>query len=766
MNEKPIRMRILLVKDGENDFSKDPSSCDESRVVHLELEWIDTVSEPEERPRANRRDLMLVDHRLGPESDTELLQQPQAEAHYQIIFDSHPLAMLLVDSSNGQVLSLNRSAQELFCVPDKDECRVAFDQLVLEEKTAHFLTISEGVFARRGCSIAVHRRNDGTELFMEVQRQPLRVGHQELDLIIVEDVTSQLEQNRQLSFIHRAIEHTSDGIVISDARQPDMPVVYVNSAFERITGYPAHECFGRNCRFLQFGRCSVPDNSDNEDLARIREGLRSGQKISGVLRNFRKDGSPFWNELIVSPIRDNEGNVSHFIGILNDVSEQKAAEVKIAYQANHDVLTGLPNRSLLEDRLKQACKVAVRSGRKVAVLFFDLDGFKPINDTLGYQIGDQVLTEVALRLESRIRCGDTVARCSGDEFIVVLPDLAQPDDVLGIVEKLLQAIAAPYHIESHVLRLTASVGIAMDDGRISDPVKLVLQADLAMVRAKHHGRNTYQWFASDLKDQANRRVELRNELQRTLEENVGELAVFYQPIIEGATGRVSGYEALVRWYHPSRGLVPPDQFVPLAEDTGQIVKLGEWVLWRACSDAVQLHDIGYQNQKVSVNVSPVQLRQEGFVALVKKVLRQTGLAPNLLELEIVESVVIYDTHKVVERLHELRALGVGIAIDDFGTGFSSLSYLKLMPVSKIKIDSSFVKDVFIDPTDAAITQGILSLAHHLSLDVVAEGVETEAHAALLRKHNCRLLQGYLFAKPMTFEDLTSFLSKHDACCPS
>ncbi|WP_449285413.1 EAL domain-containing protein [Marinobacter sp. PE14] len=765
MKEDQIRMRILLVEDGENDFLITRDLLNQRGVMHLELECVNNTSGAEEALRASRHDLVLVDHRLGPETDTKLLQKPQSEAHYRIAFDSNPLAMLLVDSSNGQVLSLNRSARELYGIPDIDKCRITFDQLVFEEKQANSLANEEGFFARKGCSLGVHRRNDGTELFVEVQRQPLQVGHQELDLIIVVDVTGQLEQNRQLNFVHRAIEHTSDGIVISDARQPDMPVVYVNSAFERITGYSAQECFGRNCRFLQFGRCSVPDNSDNEDLARIREGLRSGQKISGVLRNFRKDGSPFWNELIVSPIRDNEGNVSHFIGILNDVSEQKAAEVKIAYQANHDALTGLPNRSLLEDRLKQACKVAARSGRKVAVLFFDLDGFKPINDTLGYQIGDQVLTEVALRLESRIRCGDTVARCSGDEFIVVLPDLAQPDDVLAIVEKLLQAIAAPYHIQSHVLRLTASVGIAMDDGKTSDPVKLVLQADLAMVRAKHHGRNTYQWFASDLTDKANRRVELRNELQRTLEENEGELAVFYQPIIEGATGSVSGSEALVRWHHPSRGLVPPDQFVPLAEDTGQIIKLGEWVLWRACFDAVHLHGIGYQNHKVSVNVSPVQLRQEGFVELVKKVLRRTGLAPNLLELEIVESVVIYDTHRVVERLHELRALGVGIAIDDFGTGFSSLSYLKIMPVSKIKIDRSFVNDVFIDPTDAAITQGILSLAHHLSLDVVAEGVETEAHSAFLRKHNCQLLQGYLFAKPMPFEDLTSFLSKHNASCP-
>ncbi len=302
-----------------------------------------------------------------------------------------------------------------------------------------------------------------------------------------------------------------------------------------------------------------------------------------------------------------------------------------------------------------------------------------------------------------------------------------------------------------------SAGIALDDGSIADPMELVQQADLAMYQAKQQGRNTYQWYASGLNEEASERVELRNDLQRALEHK--QLEVFYQPLVDSRSGQVRCSEALVRWHHPQRGLVSPGTFIPLAEDTGQIIELGNWVLYQACRDNVRLQGMGYRNHRVAVNVSPMQLRQMNFVERVTETLRQTGMAPELLELEIVESAVLYDTDQVVASLTQLRALGIGIAIDDFGTGFSSLSYLKIMPVTKIKIDRAFVKDVISNRSDAAITQGVLSMAHHLSLEVVAEGVETEAHAAFLRKHHCETLQGYLFARPMPFMDLVDYLSK-------
>ena len=818
MPDDQTRLRVLLIEDDEDDVLITRDLLHEGSAMPFDLAWIDNADDGLLALRDNQHDVALVDYRLGPESGIDLIRQArqegistplilltgqgdhnldlkaveigaadylvkglvdaqslirsiryaidrsqaitglqQSEARYRVLFNSNPVAMMLTEPDTGQVVSINDAARMLYDLPPEQATRIRLADLASPQNEPGGLErplSTEGLFAQPGSRLEVHRRMDGTELCVEVRSQSMQLNHRPLDLVMVMDVTERIENSRQLRLMKQGIESSSNGIVIVDARRSEMPIIYVNPAFQRITGYRADECRGYNCRFLQNGADS--DDTNRQALEQIRQGLREEQEVTVVLRNFRRDGTPFWNDLFIAPIRDSAGDVTHFIGIQNDISEKKSAESKLAYNASHDVLTGLPNRSLLEDRLIQACQMARRYRRMVGVLFFDLDGFKPVNDSLGHRVGDQLLMEVASRLEQGIRSGDTVARASGDEFIVVLPDLAHGDDVIKVVEQLLRAVAAPYRIQDRTLQLTASAGIALDDGSIDDPMMLVQQADLAMYRAKQQGRNTYQWFASDLNEEANERVELRNDLQRALEQ--GQLELFYQPIVESRTGRIRGAEALIRWHHPDRGLVAPNQFIPLAEDTGQIIELGQWVLQQACRDAIRLLGMGYRDYRVSVNVSPVQLRQQGFVGLVKDTLRQTGLAPERLELEIVESSILYDTEQVVDRLRQLRDLGIGIAIDDFGTGFSSLSYLKIMPVTKIKIDRAFVKDVISNRRDAAITQGILSMAHHLSLDVVAEGVETQAHAAFLRKNNCQLLQGFLFARPMPFGAFAEFLS--------
>ncbi|WP_189572880.1 EAL domain-containing protein [Marinobacter zhanjiangensis] len=818
MSDDQSRLRVLLIEDDEDDVLITRDLLHEGSAAPFDLAWIDNADDGLLSLRDNQHDVALVDYRLGPESGIDLIRQAQregistpmilltgqgdhdldlkaveigaadylvkglvdaqslirsiryaidralavtgllqSEARYRVLFNSNPVAMMLAEPDTGQVVSVNEAARTLYGMAPEEAAPLTLADLISPQEQPGGLPRllnSEGVFAQPGSRLEVHRRMDGTELYVEVRSQAMQLNQRQLDLVMVMDVTERIENGRQLRLMKQGIESSSNGIVIADARQPQMPIVYVNPAFEQITGYRAEECIGHNCRFLQKG--ADGDEPNRQALEEIRQSLRQEREVTVVLRNFRKDGTPFWNDLYIAPIRDSGGDVTHFIGIQNDISEKKSAESKLAYNASHDVLTGLPNRSLLEDRLIQACQMARRYRRKVGVLFFDVDGFKPVNDSLGHRVGDQLLVEIATRLEKGVRSGDTVARGSGDEFIVVLPDLAHGDDVIKVVEQLLHAIAAPYQIQDRTLQLTASAGIALDDGSIDDPMVLVQQADLAMYRAKQHGRNTYQWFASDLNVEASERVELRNDLQRALEQ--GQLELFYQPIVESRTGKIRGSEALIRWHHPRRGLVAPIQFIPLAEDTGQIIELGQWVLQQACRDAIRLLGMGYRDYRVSVNVSPVQLRQEGFVDLVTDTLRQTGLAPERLELEIVESSVLYDTDQVVDRLGRLRDLGVGIAIDDFGTGFSSLSYLKIMPVTKIKIDRAFVKDVISNRRDAAITQGILSMAHHLSLEVVAEGVETQAHAAFLRKNNCQLLQGYLFARPMPFKAFAEFLA--------
>ncbi|SFR67205.1 PAS domain S-box-containing protein/diguanylate cyclase (GGDEF) domain-containing protein [Marinobacter daqiaonensis] len=816
MPDNQTRLRILLIEDDEDDVLITRELLEEGSSLPVDLDWIDTADAGLAALRERRHDVALVDYRLGPESGIDVIRQAQkeaintpmilltgqgdqeldlraveigaadylvkglvdapslirsvryaidrsmaidslaqSEARYRLLFDSNPVPMLLTEPETGVILSMNDAALTLYGADRRDFGRLALSDLQGAGSALTSEPGTGGMITQPGAALEVHRRFDGSDIYVETRSQGMVVERRRINLVMVVDITERIENSRELRLMKQGIESSYNGIIIANAREPDVPIVYVNPAFERITGFTAAESVGRNCRFLQEG--GPMDPGTRSALEEVRRGLAENSDVSVVLRNFRKDGTPFWNDLFIAPIRDDSGEVTHFIGVQNDISEKKSVESELAYNVSHDVLTGLPNRTLLEDRLSQGCQMARRYGRKVGVLFLDLDGFKPINDSLGHRVGDQILIEVANRLKARVRSGDTVARGSGDEFVVVLPDLAHGDDIIKVVELLLHAVAQPYEVDGRSLRLTASAGIALDDGTREHPMELVQQADLAMYRAKQQGRNTYQWYASDLNDEANERVELRNDLQKALEN--GQLVLFYQPLIDSRTGRVRGSEALIRWYHPSRGLIPPNAFIPLAEDTGQIIELGTWVLYQACRDAVRLQGLGYREHRISVNVSPMQLRQGNFSQKVTDTLRQTGLAPELLELEIVESAILYDTEQVIEHLRQLRALGVGIAIDDFGTGFSSLSYLKLMPVTKIKIDRAFIKDVISNRSDAAITQGILSMAHHLALEVVAEGVETEAHAAFLRKNNCEMLQGYLFARPMPFAELLDYLGQ-------
>lgn len=571
-------------------------------------------------------------------------------------------------------------------------------------------------------------------------------------VIAFRDISRAKESERQLRILQRSIEASYNGALICDATVPDLPIIYVNPAFERITGYTAGEALGRNCRFLQ--------GSDREQpgIAEIRHAISEKREVHVVLRNFRKDGTPFWNDLYIAPVPDENGEITHFIGVQNDISEQKRVESELAYNASHDVLTGLPNRSLLEDRLRQGCQISQRYQRKLAVMFIDLDGFKPINDSMGHGIGDQILVEVARRLSQQVRPGDTVARLGGDEFILILPDLAREEDVLQVAERVIDCIARPYPISGSELHITASLGIALSEKGMQQPMQLIQQADLAMYKAKQHGRNCYQWYTTDLEQKVSERVTLRNELQKAIESNA--FMLYYQPQIDGRNGRVTGYEALLRWHHPLLGFISPSQFVPVAEDTGQIIPLSEWVLATACRDCRELLDRGMTSTVVAVNISAVHFQRNIFVDSVRRILEETRLPAELLELEITETVLLDNAERAIATLQALKALGVRLSIDDFGTGFSSLNYLKRLPIDKVKIDRAFVQEIISDRHDAAITQGIISMAHHLRLRVIAEGVESESQFAFLKKSHCDEFQGYYFARPMPFDQLEQFLHEH------
>jgi len=568
-------------------------------------------------------------------------------------------------------------------------------------------------------------------------------------LFSLRDIHDRKESEKQMRLLQRSLEASYNGVVIVDASAADLPILYVNPAFERITGYSQDEVLGRNCRFLQ------GEERDPLQVEEIRRGLSQARDVHVVVRNFRKDGQAFWNDLYISPILNERGVITHFVGVQNDITEQKRFEDELSFNASHDVLTGLPNRALLEDRLRQGCKISQRYQRSLALMFIDLDGFKPINDSIGHNFGDLLLVEVAKRMNDQVRPGDTVARMGGDEFIVLLPDLALMDDVQPIAERLIASISKPYRIRGIDLHVTASIGITLSDGSLDEPMHLIQQADLAMYKAKQEGRNNYQWYTNDLNLRVSERVNLRNELQKAIESESFEL--YYQPQIDGRSGRVIGLEALLRWQHPTQGFVSPAMFVPVAEDTGQIIPLSLWVLDTACRQIRLLNEQGMKGLSVSVNISPVQFQRSSFVESVQSVLHKHGLSADMLELEITETVLLNNAEKAIETLQRLKALGVRIAIDDFGTGFSSLNYLKRLPIDKVKIDRSFVQEIISDRHDAAITQGIISMAHHLRLKVIAEGVETEPQFAFLKKSHCDEYQGYYFAKPMPFSEVEKYL---------
>ena len=807
-------LRVLLIEDDEDDYLITDDLLNDASPGAFRLIWRDSMGAGLAALHRENVDVALVDLRLGPDSGIDLIHQARAEgittpfilltgqgdeeldaravelgaadylvkgrldghalvrslryaidraaateslasseAQYRLLFESNPTPMCLALPHSGRLTGMNTAARQLYAVSQEDVSRYTIGDLA--DASAVGQPEGEGVVIPSGASLQRHRTCDGRKLIVEVARQRITIGHRELSLFTLTDKTAQIENTRQLKLLQRCIETSSNGMVVADARADDMPLVYVNPTFERITGYLAADVLGRNCRFLQG---SPPDDSNTDALEQIRQGLAAGEEVSVMLRNYRKDGTPFWNELHLSPIRNETQEISHYVGVLNDISERKSIEHQLAYNSSHDVLTQLPNRALLEDRLAQACQFAHRYNRRVAVLFIDLDGFKLINDSLGHRTGDQVLIEVAQRLKGLVRSGDTVSRVSGDEFVVVLSGLNQGSEAQMVVEQAGSALAHPYRIGGVTLHLTASIGITETDGNITSPAAVIQQADLAMYQAKQLGRNTWQWFEEAMNTQASYRVRLRNQLQDAIDNQA--LTLYYQPMVDARTGQARSVEALVRWEHPELGLVSPADFVPLAEETGQIIALGEWVLEQACQDIVRLHQAGFSDCSVGVNISPVQIRKTDFLTTVKRVLAQTGLPAQALELEMVESAVVHDTTQVVETLHRLRDLGVQISIDDFGTGFSSLTYIKQMPANRIKIDHSFITEVIRNRSDAAITRGVISMAHHLSLEVVAEGVETEAQANFLRRNQCDLLQGYAISRPMPFGQLTEYMNLH------
>ena len=591
-------------------------------------------------------------------------------------------------------------------------------------------------------------RPDGTDLPCKISATPIIVGQAEVSggFALVSDLTSRKQHEAYMRQVLAMFENTAEGVTMTDT---EGLIVSVNPAFTKITGYTEAEALGRNPRFLQSGR---------HDAAFYRqvwgEVLTTGH-WQGEIWNRRKNGEVFPEWLTISLVRDNGGQAQSYVGVFSDISHIKRSEEELERLAHYDPLTDLPNRALLGAHLAHALDRAARHKEHLAVMVLDLDGFKNVNDSLGHPAGDLLLQKIADRLQDVLRREDTVARLGGDEFAIVIESLGPRVNPGLIAEKVIEAVSVPMDLQGHSALVTASVGIALypDDGL--DSMTLLKAADTAMYASKQAGRNTLRFHHPDMARAAHQRLTLEHGLRRAIDHN--ELEVWYQPQFEVASGRLIGAEALVRWRSPEHGLIPPNDFIPLAEETGLILPLGEWVLRQTCLNARHWLGQGLDCGKLSVNVAGLQIERGDFFATVRQVLEETGLDGQRLALEITESFLLRNANQAMAVVAKLNKLGVKVAIDDFGTGYSSLSYLKYLRADKLKIDQQFVRDLPDDKDDAAITRAVIALGHSLGFKIIAEGVETEAQRDFLRGEGCEEAQGYFYSKPLPEAEFEVFL---------
>jgi diguanylate cyclase (GGDEF)-like protein/PAS domain S-box-containing protein len=531
-------------------------------------------------------------------------------------------------------------------------------------------------------------------------------------------------------------------------------ITYLNVVAEKITGWTREEASGKEVDDVFV----IIEGSTREPCLNPLKAALEQNKTVGLTRQcilVRRDGAEFAIEDSAAPIHDQHGVTTGAVIVFHDVSVARAIEVEMSHLAQHDTLTKLPNRTLLQDRLNQAITTAGRNGNRMAILFLDLDGFKHINDSLGHAIGDKLLQSVAKRLLASVRTSDTVSRIGGDEFVVLLSEVAHAGDAGVKAGKILAALNAPLEIDQHNLRVTASIGVTTypEDGQ--ETAMLIKNADLAMYQAKENGRNNYQFFEKDMNVRALERQSVEENLCFALDRD--ELVMHYQPKINLKTGEITGVEALIRWQHPERGLIGPLQFISVAEDCGLMLPIGNWVLRESCRQAKSWQDAGLRPIEMAVNVSSVEFRNEDFLEGVKAILEETGLSPHYLGLELTESVLMQHAKFTVPVLKKLKAMGVRLAIDDFGTGYSSLSYLRQFPIDTLKVDQSFVHGINADTDDATIINAVISMGSNLNHRVIAEGVETVEQVAFLQAHGCDEGQGYYFSRPVPASQFAKLL---------
>ena len=546
-------------------------------------------------------------------------------------------------------------------------------------------------------------------------------------------------------------DNTSEGIFITNA---EPKIISSNAAFTEITGYEGYEVIGKKPSILRSGQ------HDAEFYQQMWQVIEEDGCWSGEVQNRRKSGEVYTELLSINSFKSESGKVLQYIGVFTDISNIKAVEHKLEHLAHHDPLTNLPNRLLCNARLEQELQIAKRHDHLVAVMFLDLDMFKNINDSLGHVLGDKLLQKVTARMSKKMRDEDTIARLGGDEFVVIVGYLEAREDAASIAEGILELFSMPFSIDGHEIFIGASIGISIYPEDAHDAETSLRNADTAMYRAKSEGRNNFQFYTSDLTSDAHERLNMETYLRHAIEKN--ELILHYQPQYSLETGQIIAVEALLRWQHPEEGLISPDKFITVAEETGLIVPIGEWVIATACEQLIKWQSNGCPPLRMAVNLSARQFWKPGLAGVVKNILDEVGIAPSRVDLELTESIIMRDAKVTIDTLNEFHEMGFELSIDDFGTGYSSLSYLKKFPINRLKIDRSFVSDIAIEKNGDDMINSIIALGHCMDLKVLAEGVETEEQLNYLKEHGCDEVQGYFYSKPLPADDLAILCKKE--CC--
>jgi len=683
----------------------------------------------------------------------------QSEARFRAVFANAGLGVVVLDAEM-RIVEANRAFTAMLGY-DEAELKAKSSNDILHPEDlainrARFAAMAEGsgdsyqlqtrFFAKNGRIIWVKHtvtavRDDDT-------------GTLRFAVSVTEDVTERKRLEDQMRLAATVFENTGEGLFITDSARK---IIHVNRAFTDITGYAAAEVLGRNPRVLASGR------HDADFYGRMWVALEANGRWQGDIWDRRKSGEMFVGWQNIAVVRNADGIVTNYVAVLSDITSRKEVEERLSYAANHDPLTGLPNRSLFQERLSRALARAQRNHGLVALLFIDLDRFKQVNDTLGHLIGDKLLQQVAERISGAIRQGDTVARLSGDEFTVILEELQDPHDVAVVAHKIVRLLADSFDLSGNLTRISSSIGVALYPADAGDSQTLIKLADSAMYRAKHGGRNACQFHSEAVNAQAFQRLVLEEALRGALERD--EFLLHYQPVFEASGGRLVAVEALLRWRHPEVGMVLPGQFLALAEETGLLPPIGQWVLATACRQVKTWQDEGFADLELGVNVSAGQLRQVGFVETVAEALEASGLGPDKLALEIPESGVQERGVDTGDILARFAALGIRLAIDEFGAGYSSFTFLRRLPANSLKIAQSFVRDATVASDEVGIVTAIVAVARGLHMTVVAPGVETEEQLRRLAEDGCDRVQGFLFARPMSAEAMGEYLRSRQVPAP-